>query len=174
MFSEDIWVYECLIFGNSSWKLHTRGICIGGWQCQHRASDRTPNSREPQICTGGFSTVIWLRLDAKIVDKHKAWQTAAKLHLSGCYRVVKWRPSSSTLSRCKWRSCWLGTQDRYPARSWEGKNLDWLLFLFCMKRSAGGDRSRFCVHHLVVYQDYYPRPSMRGPHDANPQLIIPK
>ena len=26
----------------------------------------TPNSSEPQICSGRFSTVIWLRLDAKI------------------------------------------------------------------------------------------------------------
>ena len=32
---------------------------------------------EPQICAGGFNDVIWLRLDAKIVEKHKAWQTAA-------------------------------------------------------------------------------------------------
>ena len=32
--------------------------------------------------------------------------------------VVKWRPSSSTLSRCYWGSCWLGTPGRYPVRSW--------------------------------------------------------
>ena len=32
----------------------------------------TPNYSEPQIRTGGFSTVIWLRLDAKVVDKHNA------------------------------------------------------------------------------------------------------
>ena len=62
---------------NTPWKLHTMGVCIGGWRWQHSASDRTPNSNEPQICTGGFSSVIWLRLDVKIVDKHKAWQTAA-------------------------------------------------------------------------------------------------
>ena len=61
---------------------------------------RTPNFIEPQICAGGFKDVIWLRMDAKIVDEHKAWQTAASLRLSGCYRVVKWRPSSSTPSRC--------------------------------------------------------------------------
>ena len=30
-----------------------------------------------QICTGGFSTIIRLRLNAKIVNKHKSWQTAA-------------------------------------------------------------------------------------------------
>ena len=77
VFSEDIGVHESLIFGNTPWKLHTRVVCIGGWQWQHSANDQTLNSSEPQICTGGFSTVIWLRLDAKIVDKHKAWQTAA-------------------------------------------------------------------------------------------------
>ena len=32
---------------------------------------------EPQICAGGINDVIWLRLDAKIVDKHQALQTAA-------------------------------------------------------------------------------------------------
>ena len=69
MFSEDIGVYESLIFGNTPWKLHSRGVCIGRWQWQHSASDRTPNSSEPQICSGRFSTVIWLRLDAKIVEK---------------------------------------------------------------------------------------------------------
>ena len=37
----------------------------------------TPNFLEPQICAGRFNDVIWLRLDAKIVDKHKALQTAA-------------------------------------------------------------------------------------------------
>ena len=30
-----------------------------------------------QICAGGFNDVIWLWLDAKIVDNQKAWQTAA-------------------------------------------------------------------------------------------------
>ena len=30
-----------------------------------------------QICAGGFNDIIRLRLGAKIVDKHKAWQTAA-------------------------------------------------------------------------------------------------
>ena len=65
------------------------------------ASDRTTDLFiEPQICAGGFKDVILLWLDAKIVDKHKAWQTAALICLSECYRVVKWRPSSSTLSRC--------------------------------------------------------------------------
>ena len=68
-------VYGSLIFGNTPWVLHTRGVCIGGWQWQH--SDRTLYSSEPQICTGGFNTVIWLWLDSKIVDKHKALQTAA-------------------------------------------------------------------------------------------------
>ena len=38
---------------------------------------QTPNFIEPQICAGGFKDVIWLRMDAKIVDEHKAWQTAA-------------------------------------------------------------------------------------------------
>ena len=77
VFSDDIGVYKSLKFGNTPWKLHTRGVCIGWWQWQHSASDRTPNSSEPQICTRGFSTVIWLMLDAQIVDKHKACQTAA-------------------------------------------------------------------------------------------------
>ena len=77
MFSEDIEVYENLIFGNTPWELHARGDCIGGWQWQHGDSDGTPNSSEPHICTGGFSTAVWLRLDAKIADKHKVWQTAA-------------------------------------------------------------------------------------------------
>ena len=77
MFSEDIGVYESLIFGNTPWKLHWRGVCIGRWQWQHSASDRTANSSEPQICSDGFSPVIWLRLDAKIVDKHKAWQNSS-------------------------------------------------------------------------------------------------
>ena len=89
VFSEDIGVYESLIFGNTPWTLHTRGVCIGGWQWQHSASDQTPNATDPQICIGGCSTVIWLSLDAKIVDKHKAWQTAAWLYLTRCYRVVK-------------------------------------------------------------------------------------
>ena len=71
MFSEDIRVYDSFIFGNTPWKLQMRGVCIGRRQWQHCASDRTQNSSEPQICTGGFSTVMWLRLDAKIVDKHK-------------------------------------------------------------------------------------------------------
>ena len=77
VFSEDIEVYESVIFDNTPWKLHTRGVCIGGWQWPHSASHRNPNSSEPQICIGGFSTVIWLRLDAKRVDKHKALQAAA-------------------------------------------------------------------------------------------------
>ena len=35
---------------------YTRGgVCIGRWQWQHSASDRTPNSSEPQIFTSGFS-----------------------------------------------------------------------------------------------------------------------
>ena len=118
------------------------------------ASDRTPNFIEPQICAGGLSGVFWWRLDAKIVDKHKAWHTAAQLLLSWFYRFVKWCPSSSTLSRCYWRSCWLGTTDRYPVRSWEGEILDWPLLLFYMKRSVVCDGQGFCVHHLVVYQHY--------------------
>ena len=134
VFSGEIGVYESLIFGNTSWKLHRRGVCIGGWQCQNSASGRTPNSSEPQICTSWFSTVIWLMLDAKIVDKHKAWQ-----------------------------SCWLGTPDRHLVRPWEGEILDWLFLLFCMKRSFVCDRLRFCAHHLVVYQYYSTRSSMRGP-----------
>ena len=32
---------------------------------------------EPQICAGGFSDVFRWKLDAKIVDKHEAWHTAA-------------------------------------------------------------------------------------------------
>ena len=154
MFSEDIGVYESLTFGNTPWKLHTRGVCIGGWQWQHCASDLTPNSIEPQICTGGFSAVIVLRLDAKMVHKHKAWQTAALLCLTGCYRVVKWRPSSSTLSRCYWGSCWLSTSDRNPVRYWDGEILDWPLNRFYMKRSVVCDGWGFCVHHLVVCQHY--------------------
>ena len=55
----------------------THGVCIGGWHWQHSASDQTTNSSEPQICIRGFSTVIWLGLDAKTVDKHKAYHTAA-------------------------------------------------------------------------------------------------
>ena len=75
VFSKNIGMNENLIFGNRPWKLLMRGVCIGRWQWHHSASDRTPNSSEPQICTSGFSTAIWLRLDAKIDDKHKAWQT---------------------------------------------------------------------------------------------------
>ena len=82
---------------------------------------------------------IRLSLDAKIVDKHKAWQTTAWLCLTICYRVVKWRPPSSTLSRCYWGSCWLGTPDRYPVRYWDGKILDWPLLRFYMKRYVGCD-----------------------------------
>ena len=44
---------------------------------QHNANDRTPTFIEPQICARVFNVIIRLRLDAKIVDKHKAWQTAA-------------------------------------------------------------------------------------------------
>ena len=72
VFSGDIGVYESLIFGNPPWNLHKRAACIGGWQWQHSAGDWTSNFIEPQICAGGFNDVICLRLDAKIVDKHKA------------------------------------------------------------------------------------------------------
>ena len=92
MFSEDIGVYESLIFGNPPWKLHRTGVCIGGWQWHHSASDRTPSFIEPQICAGGFKDVIWLRLDAKIIDKHKAWQAASLICLSECYRVFQMAP----------------------------------------------------------------------------------
>ena len=154
MFSEDIGVYGSLIFSTTPWKLHTRNVCIGGWQWQHSASDLTPNSSEPQIYTGGFSTVIGLRLAVKIVHKHKAWQTAVWLCLTGCYRVVNWHPSSSTLSRCYWGSYWLGTPDRYPDRYWDGEILDWPLLRLYMKRPVVRDGWGFCVHHLVVYQHY--------------------
>ena len=81
---------------------------------------------------------------------------------------------SDRISRCLWRSCRLGTPDRYPVRYWEGKILDWLLLLFCMKRYVVCDRLRFCAYHLVVYQDYSQRRSMWGPNDANPLLTAPK
>ena len=73
-----------------------------------------------------------------------------------------------------WRSCWLGTPDRYPVQSWEEDILYWLGFSFFMKRSNVCDRLRFCVHHLVVYQDYSPPPSMRDPHDADSLPTAPK
>ena len=42
----------------------------------------------PKICINGFSTVMWWTLDTKVVDKNKAWQTAAQLCLPVCYSVV--------------------------------------------------------------------------------------
>ena len=170
MFSEDIGVYESLIFDNTPWILHIRGVCIGGWQWQHSASDRTPNSTEPQICTGGFSTVIWLNLDAKIVDKYKAWQTAAWLCLTGCYRVVKWRPSSSTLSRC----C-LGLLVGHTG-SISGPILRWRYFRLTTSSILYEKicclwRLRFLCTSPCGMPTPLERPSMRGPYDANPLPI---
>ena len=142
-------------------------------QCprENSDSDRTPHFIEPQICAGGFSDEFRWRLDAKIVDKHKAWHTAAlapPLRILQCRQMAPIQLDSIMMLVKKL------TPDRYPDRYREGEILDWLLLLFCVKRSVVCDRLRFCVHHLVVYQDYFPRPSMRGPYDANPLLTAPK
>ena len=42
------------------------------------------------------------------------------------------------------------------------------------ERSVVCDRLRYRVHHPAEYQDSSSRPSMRGPHDANPLLTAPK
>ena len=44
---------------------------------QNRASDRTPDLIEPQICAGGFSNVFRRKLDAKIVDKPQQLSSAS-------------------------------------------------------------------------------------------------
>ena len=72
-----LWVakYQTLIHSNVLGE-HTLFHCenTGSHQVhcrrQHNASDRTPNFVEPQICAGGFNDILWLRLDAKTVDKH--------------------------------------------------------------------------------------------------------
>ena len=173
VFSDDIWVYESLIFGNTPRKLYTRGVCIGGWQWQHSASDQTPNSGEPQICTGGFSTVIWLRPGAKIVNKHKACQTAAYLCLPECCRVVKWCPSSSTLSRCLVKKLLVGHTRSIsdPILRWRDFRLTTSSILY--EKICYWWRVRLLCTPPCGIPTLPQRPSLRGPHDANALQIAP-
>ena len=152
---------------------YTRGVCIGGWQWQHSASDQTPNSGEPQICTGGFSTVIWLRPGAEIVDKHKACQTAAYLCLPECYRVVKWCPSSSTLSWCLVKELLVG-----HTRSISDPILRWRDFRLTTSSILYEKICYWCrVGLLCTPPSGIPtlpqRPSVRGPHNANALQFAP-
>ena len=74
-----IWCYPAFSVWNSACSPRTM-MCMRVWYLAiHHgnftrgvfalADDQSPNSSEPQICTGEFSTAIWLRLDAKTVDK---------------------------------------------------------------------------------------------------------
>ena len=141
---------------------------------EQSASDGTSNFIEPQICASGFSDVFRWNLEDKIVDKYKAWQTAAWLDLSGCYRVIKCVPIQLDSIMMLVRKRLVRHTDRCRVQSWEGEILGWLLLLFCKKRSVVCDRLRFCVHHLVIYEDYSSRLPMRGPHEANSLLTAPK
>ena len=151
---------------------YTRVFYIGGCQWQHSASDRTPNSSKPQICTGGFSTNL---VKARRQNSRQA-QSVANSNLALPAWMLHGRqmaPIQLDSLKMSVKKLLVGQTRSISYPIIRGRDLRLTTSSILYEKICCLWWVRLLCTSPCGYQDNPLCPSMWGPHGANPLLIAP-